>query len=74
MAENQKSFNQHLSDLAEIADKVEALYKGKATIVFELNKPEFDALKYLLEPNAVESDRFKLDISGTEFIYLLDMS
>jgi hypothetical protein len=74
MGENPKSFNQHLGELAELADKVQNLYKGKATIVFELSTFEFATFKGLLDPNNLNEQEFKIDISGTEFIYLLDAS
>ena len=74
MGENQKSFNQHLGELAEVADKVQSLYKGKSTIVFELSPHEFATFKGLLDPNNLNKEQFKIDISGTEFIYLLDES
>lgn len=74
MGENPKSFNQHLGELAEVADRVQNLYKGKSTIVFELSTLEFATFKGLLDPNNLNEQQFKIDISGTEFIYLLDES
>lgn len=74
MGENTKSFNQHLGELAELADKLQSLYKGKSTIVFELSTLEFATFKGLLDPNNANEQQFKIDISGTEFIYLLDES
>ena len=74
MGENPKSFNQHLGELAELADKLQSLYKGKSTIVFELSTLEFATFKGLLDPNNTNEQQFKIDISGTEFIYLLDES
>ena len=74
MGENTKSFNQHLGELAEVADKVQNLYKGKSTIEFELSTLEFATFKGLLDPNNANEQQFKIDISGTEFIYLLDES
>ena len=74
MGENTKSFNQHLGELAEVADKVQNLYRGKSTIVFELSTLEFATFKGLLDPNNANEQQFKIDISGTEFIYLLDES
>ena len=40
MAEDKKEFGV-LSDLAEIADRVTDIYRGKATIIFELDKEEY---------------------------------
>jgi len=74
MGENPKSFNQHLGELAELADKLQGLYNGKSTIVFELGPYEFATFKGLLDPNNLNKEQFKIDISGTEFIYLLDES
>ena len=74
MAENPTSFNQHLGDLALVADMTQKLYKGKTTIVFELEPLEFATFKSLLDPTSDNQKQFKIDISGTEFIYLLDES
>ena len=72
MGESPKSFNQHLGDLALVADMAQNLYKGKTTIIFELEPFEFATFKSLLDPTSDNQKQFKIDISGTEFIYLLD--
>jgi hypothetical protein len=74
MGESPKSFNQHLGDLALVADMTQNLYKGKTTIIFELDPFEFATFKSLLDPTSDNQKQFKIDISGTEFIYLLDES
>jgi|LakMenE18May11ns_1017448.scaffolds.fasta_scaffold9916191_2 hypothetical protein len=70
MAENQNSFG-ILGDLAEVADKIQKMYVGRATILFELSKPEFDRALRSFEKVDLRTDSFKIDISGTEFIYIM---
>jgi len=71
MAENQESFDGYLEKLALIADAVDVLYKGKKSLVFELNTVEFNSMKKVLSNLEEDKDKFKIDISGVDFIYLL---
>jgi hypothetical protein len=72
MAENQESFDGYLEKLALISEGIDELYSGKKTIVFELNREEFVKMRNILKGADEDKDRFKVDISGVEFIYLLD--
>jgi hypothetical protein len=69
MAENKKDFGP-LSDLAEIADKLEQLYRGRKTIIFELDKEEYQTTLNMFREVDRQNDKFKIDISGIEFIYI----
>jgi hypothetical protein len=70
MAEDQKDIG-ILEKLALIADASQNLFIGRATIIYELPITEFRKLQIELrkEPSG---EKFKVDISGTEFIFLLD--
>jgi hypothetical protein len=72
MAENKENFDGYLEKLAMIADAVDDLYIGKKTIVFELNREEFVKMRNILKTANEDQDQFKIDISGIEFIYLLN--
>jgi hypothetical protein len=72
MGENQESFDGYLEKLALISEGIDELYSGKKTIVFELNREEFVKMRNILKGGDEDKDRFKIDISGIEFIYLLD--
>jgi len=72
MAENKES-NEFLSKLAVIADASQTLVKGKVTIIFELPLDEFEnALSTFNTGKDGEAEQFKVDISGTDFIFILD--
>jgi hypothetical protein len=72
MAENKES-NEFLSKLAVIADASQTLVKGKVTIIFELPLEEFEnALSTFNTGKDGEAEQFKVDISGTDFIFILD--
>ena len=72
MAENQKS-SEFLSKLALIADAAQTLINGKTTLVFELKDDEFKtALNVFEAGDATEKNEFKVEISGTDFIFILD--
>lgn len=71
MAEDKKEFGV-LSDLAEIADRVSEIYRGKATIVFELDKEEYQSTLNMFREIDRNNEKFKIDISNVEFIYILN--
>lgn len=72
MAENQKSV-ELLTKLAMITDAVQNTIDGKATVVFEVNQQEYEKLYLQFESSLIEENKqFKIDISGTDFIFLLD--
>jgi hypothetical protein len=75
MAENQKSIDGIIEKLAMIADAADELFpNGKMAIAFELKEVEFKKV----QENFREIDRlhkqFKIEISGNEFMFLLDES
>lgn len=57
--------------LAMIVDAAQQVHRGTATIIFEVDKTEFEETKKSLQVNADQEDKFKIDISGTEIIYFL---
>lgn len=73
MAETQENNIGLLTKLALLSDAVDNIFpNGKKMVAFELRQDEFDsAKKELLVPN-IDSDQFKIDMSGIEFIFLKD--
>lgn len=71
MGENKKDFGV-LSDLAEVADKLEKVYRGRKTVIFELDKEEYQSTINMFREIDRKNDKFKVDISGIEFIYILN--
>lgn len=71
MEENTQSVNRMMEKFALLADAMENIYpQGKGVVVFELNEDDFNQTqKEMLIPTDV-SPQFKVDISGTEFIFL----
>jgi hypothetical protein len=72
MATNKKSNDGILEKLAVIADQAQSLYKGKATIVFELEKEEYSKTISMFRDIDKNHKQFKIDISGTDLIFILD--
>jgi hypothetical protein len=71
MEENSKSIDGIVEKLALIVDATDELFpEGKMAVVFQLNESDFKRV----QDNFREIDRghkeFKIDISGTEFIFL----
>ncbi len=71
MAENNKSIDGIVEKLALIVDATDNLFPdGKMAVVFQLNEVDFKKV----QDNFRDVDRghkqFKIDISGTEFIFL----
>lgn len=74
MAENKKS-PEFLKKLAVLTDEIQTQLTAKATLVIELKYNEFHRLLLEFEdvPDA-STKEFKVDISGMDFIFLLDES
>ena len=75
MEENNKSIDGIVEKLALIVEATETLFPdGKMVVVFQLNNEDFKRV----QDNFREIDRghnqFKIDISGTEFIFLQETS
>ena len=73
MAEDKKG-GRFLTRLAEIADLTQKTFKGKTTVVFELETNEYQSAMDQVENINWMSEEFKIDISGTDFIFLLQKS
>lgn len=71
MEQDNKSNIGVLEKLALIADGIQNLYKGKSTVVFELEDVEYYRMMDVVGETDREKQQFKIDISGMEFIYLL---
>lgn len=72
MAETKKS-PEFLKKMALMTDELEGMFNGKATFILQLKDYEFR--KTVLEFEDVpdpEKKEFKIEISGTDFIFLLD--
>jgi hypothetical protein len=72
MAKNQES-SEFLTKLAVITEASQNIVNGKVTVIFEVNSEEYN--KCLSEVGDVEkngSEQFKIDISGTDIIFILD--
>ena len=72
MAEDKNTTIGELEKLALIAESVQTLFSGKGTIVFELPKGEYsEVINHFREVDR-HHKQFTIDISGPEFIFILD--
>jgi len=73
MAEDQKSIDGIIEKLALISDASSQLFpEGRIAMVFELNEPDFKRVQNNFREVDRNHKQFKIDISGIEFIFLLD--
>lgn len=72
MAEIEKNNPEYLERLALIAEGAQSIFKGKATIVFELEKEEYKKVISTFREIDRHHKQFSIDISGTEFHFILD--
>jgi hypothetical protein len=70
MEENQENIGV-LEKLDLIADASQNLFTGRATVIFELPNVEFRKMQSELKKE-LSGEKFKIDISGTEFIFLMN--
>lgn len=74
MAEDQKSIDGIIEKLALISDASSQLFPdGRIAMVFELNEPDFKKVQNNFRDVDRNHKQFKIDISGVEFIFLLDV-
>lgn len=71
MAETKNSDFGTLAKLALIADSLQTLFKGKSTIVLELNKEEYELVINHFREIDRHHKQFTIDISGTDFVFIL---
>lgn len=72
MAEIEKNNPEYLERLALIAEGAQSIFKGKATIVFELEKEEYKKVISTFREIDRHHKQFSIDMSGTEFHFILD--
>lgn len=72
MAKNKENTSGDLEKLALIAESLQDLFKGKATIIFELPKGEYTTVISHFREIDRHHTQFSIDISGTEFHFILD--
>jgi hypothetical protein len=74
MAENKKNDLGELEKLALIADSLQTMFRGRTSVAFELNKEEYTKIiKHFREIDR-HHKQFTIDMSGTDFIFILDES
>jgi hypothetical protein len=70
MAKAKNSVDRTVEKLAEIADKLQELHPGKIMVVFEMEEDQYQNAAKVMKVK--ESNRFTIDISGTDFIFIKD--
>jgi hypothetical protein len=72
MEENKDNTLGTIEKLALIAESVQTLFSGKGTIIFELPKGEYTSVINHFREVDRHHKQFSMDISGTEFHFILD--
>jgi hypothetical protein len=73
MEENLKSIDGIIEKMALMADAADTLFPtGRKAIVFELKLDDFKKVQNNFREIDRNHKQFKIDISGVEFIFLLD--
>jgi len=61
-----------IEKLALLADSMQKLFKGKSLVVFELKEREYRDVMENFKDIDQSHKKFTIDISGTDFIFILD--
>jgi hypothetical protein len=72
MAENKKNDLGELEKLALIADSLQTMFRGRTSVAFELNKEEYTKMINHFREIDRHHKQFTIDISGTNFLFILD--
>jgi hypothetical protein len=70
MAKIKKNIDGILGDLAKISDLSEGLFECKTSVVFDMDMSEIKMLQMYFKEKDMGHKSFKIDISGTEFIFI----
>lgn len=72
MATNKEGINGIIHKMAIISDELGNIFpKGKSVVVFSLDNKDYNFVKTQVN-DLSDTDQFKIDISGVEFIFLRD--
>ncbi len=71
MAKNKDVDFGDINKLALIAESIQTIFKGKGTIVFELGNEEYSKIISHFREIDRHHKQFSIDISGTEFHFIL---
>lgn len=69
MAKAKNSVDGTVEKLAKIANDLQNLHPGKIMVVFEMGSDEYENAAKTMKVK--DANRFTIDISGTDFIFLL---
>jgi hypothetical protein len=72
METNKNTNPGELEKLALIAESVQTMFSGKGTIIFELPIGEYTSVINHFREVDRQHKQFSIDISGTEFHFILD--
>jgi uncharacterized protein YlzI (FlbEa/FlbD family) len=61
-----------LEKLALIADSLQTMFRGKTSVVLELNKEEYNKIITHFREVDRHHKQFTIDMSGTDFIFVLN--
>jgi hypothetical protein len=71
MGEDKNNIVGDLEKLAMIAESVQSIFTGKSTIVFELPSNEYKGIISHFREIDRHHKQFSIDISGTEFHFIM---
>jgi hypothetical protein len=71
MAKDKDNSLGELEKLALIAESVQTMYEGKATIIFELKRDEYQKMISHFREIDRHHKNFSIEISGTEFHFVM---
>lgn len=74
MAKIKKDIDGILKDLAKISDISEGLFECKTSVIFDMELEEIKKLQTHFREIDKRHNAFKIDISGTEFIFISNES
>lgn len=75
MAEDKNDFNTILENLALIVDGAQKIFPAaKTVLIYEINQYNFNFVKSNFKNIKIDETQIKIDISGTEIIFILENS
>ena len=75
MGENKNDFEDVLTNLALVTEAVQSLFPlSKSVLIYELKQRDFNYIRSNFKHIKYDENQIKIDISGTEIIFILEGS
>ena len=75
MAENKNGFEDILTNLALVTEGIQAVFpQSKSVLLYEISQKDFNQIRSNFKALKYDESQIKIDMSGTEIVFILEGS